>query len=207
MRNVLRYAGIGASVILIVFGIASIAIGANGRSTVRSELNAEQITGTPDMTPSAIKAEAQAAGLKNVNLPSCSVAGQPIDNGADARCFAKYLRIHALEATGGQVYAQMGRYLDASGKPTDDAKAAAIDPKSKQPVANGKRDIWVTATALSTALNTSYFAENVALFSIVMGIALLLTGIGFLVVSFSLLRPAPKREDLVVPAGSPALAS
>jgi hypothetical protein len=206
MRNVLRYAGIGASVILIVFGIASIAIGANGRSTVRSELNAEQITGTPDMTPSAIKAEAQAAGLKNVSLPSCSVAGQPIDNGADARCFAKYLRIHALEATGGQVYAQMGRYLDASGKPTDDAKAAAVDPKTKQPVANGKRDLWVTATALSTALNTSYFAENVALFSIVMGIALLLTGIGFLVVSISLLRPAPKREDLVTPAGSPVLA-
>jgi hypothetical protein len=206
MRNVLRYAGIGASVILIVFGIASIVIGANGRSTVRSEVNAEQITGTPDMTPSAIKAEAQAAGLKNVSLPSCSVAGKPIDNGADARCFAKYLRIHALEATGGQVYAQMGRYLDASGKPTDDAKAAAIDPKTKQPVANGKRDLWVTATALSTALNTSYFAENVALFSIVMGIALLLTGIGFLVVSISLLRPAPKREDVVAPAGSPALA-
>jgi hypothetical protein len=206
MRNVLRYAGIGASVILIAFGIASIAIGANGRSTVRSEINAEQITGTPDMTPSAIKAEAQAAGLKNVSLPSCSVAGQPIDNGADARCFAKYLRIHALEATGGQVYAQMGRYLDASGKPTDEAKAAAIDPKTKQPVANGKRDVWVTATALSTALNTSYFAENVALFSIVMGIALLLTGIGFLVVSISLLRPAPKREDVVVPAGSPVLA-
>ena len=34
-----------------------------------------------------------------------------------------------------------------------------------------------------TALNTSYLAERVAYFSIVMGIALLLTGIGFLVLT------------------------
>jgi multidrug transporter EmrE-like cation transporter len=43
--------------------------------------------------------------------------------------------------------------------------------------------VWVTATALSTALNTSFFAQQVALFSIVMGIALVLTGIGFLVLT------------------------
>ena len=41
----------------------------------------------------------------------------------------------------------------------------------------------MTETALTTALNTSFFAERVAMFSIVMGIALLLTGIGFLVLT------------------------
>jgi len=41
----------------------------------------------------------------------------------------------------------------------------------------------VTETALSTALNTSYFAEQVAVFSIVMGIAMVFTGIGFLVLT------------------------
>jgi hypothetical protein len=46
----------------------------------------------------------------------------------------------------------------------------------------------VTATALTTALNTSYFAESVALFAIVMGIALLLTGIGLVVLSVRWLR-------------------
>ena len=71
----------------------------------------------------------------------------------------------------------------------------AIDPQTKKPVENGARNIWVNETALSTALNTSYFAENVALFSIVMGIALLLTGIGFLVVAISLLRPAKAKEE------------
>ncbi len=41
----------------------------------------------------------------------------------------------------------------------------------------------MTSTALTTALNTSFFAEQVALFSVVMGIALLLTGIGFFILT------------------------
>jgi len=37
----------------------------------------------------------------------------------------------------------------------------------------------VTETALTTALNTAYMAEQLALFGIVVGVALLLSGIGF----------------------------
>ena len=204
MSKLFRYGGIAASVVLIVFGVASIVIGANGRSTVRDNLAAEQISGTPDMTPKLISAAITEAKLKGVSAPSCSVAGQAIDTGARARCFAQYMRVHALEATGGLVYAQMGRYLDANGKPTDDQKAAAIDPKTKQPVANQARDIWVNETALSTALNTSYFAENVALFSIVMGFALLLTGIGFGVLTLGLLGSQRRKEDTdVEPVAAP----
>ena len=47
------------------------------------------------------------------------------------------------------------------------------------PVANGARNLWVTETALTTALNTAYMAERISLFSIVVGIALLISGIGF----------------------------
>jgi hypothetical protein len=186
-----EYAGVIASAVLIVFGVGSIIAGASGRHTVRSNMALEQIVGSPDMTPTAIAAEAKAAGLKNVSLPSCTVANQKIDNGGAARCFASYMRIHTLEATGGQVYSQMGQYLDAAGKPTDVKAQAAIDPKTKAPMANGARNIWVTETALTTALNTGYFAENVALFSILMGFALLLTGIGFLVVTVRWLRGGP----------------
>ena len=206
MSKYLRYAGIAASAVLIVFGVASMIIGANGRSTVRDNLAAEKIVGSDDMTPTAIAAAAKEAGLKNIVVPSCSVAGKAVDNGANARCFAQYMRIHALEATGGLVYAEMGQYLDASGKPTSDKTAAAIDPATKKPVPNAARNTWVTETALGTALNTS-FAENVALFSIVMGAALLLTGIGFLVVTLGLLGTAARKEDEVVspePAATPA---
>jgi hypothetical protein len=194
--SILKYGGVVASIVLIVFGVASIAIGAAGHNTVRDNLKAEKIVGTPDMTPSAIKAEGAKAGLKNVDYPTCSVAGKAVDTGSRARCFSEYMRIHALEATGGQVYAEMGRYLDANGKATDDETKAAIDPQTKKPVENGARNLWVNETALSTALNTSYFAENVALFSIVMGFALLLTGIGFLVVSLGALDRQPQRKPV-----------
>jgi hypothetical protein len=94
------------------------------------------------------------------------------------------MRIHTLEATGGLTYAQMGRYLDKNGQQTNDTTQAAIDPKTQRPVENLARNIWVTETALTTALNTSFFAERVALFSLVVGVALLLTGIGFLVLAY-----------------------
>ena len=137
-------------------------------------------------------------------MPSCSVAGQSVDTGARARCFADYMRIHTLEATGGQVYAQMGRYLDKNGKATDDQKLAAIDPQTKKPVENGARNIWVNETALTTALNTSYFAESVATFAIVMGVALLLVGIGFLVLTLGPLHESitRRRETETEPAAT-----
>jgi hypothetical protein len=192
-RKLFQWGGIAASIVLVAFGIAAIVLGVNGHSTVQSNLKQEQIVGTPDMTPSAIKSEASKAGLPaSIKLPSCSVAGQAIDTGSEARCFAQYMRIHALEASGGYTYAQMGRYQAlpttpasqlAKGGGTDNPKYGVVDPKTKQPVANGVRNVWVTETALATALNTSYMAERLSLFSLVVGIALLLSGIGFAVLT------------------------
>ena len=88
-KKLIEYAGVAASVILIAFGIGSVVAGFAGHNTVRDNLKKEQIVGTPDMTPSAIAAEAKGAGLKNVDLPTCSVANKPVDSGGRARCFAK----------------------------------------------------------------------------------------------------------------------
>jgi hypothetical protein len=190
MRKVFEYGGIVAAVILVAFGIAAIIMGVNGRSTVRDSLKLEQIVGSPDMTPAAIKEEAQKAGLDltKIDFPTVSVAGKAINTGERARAFAGYMRVHTLEATSGLAYAQMGRYVAKPGTPakftdghggTSDSQYAAIDPKTSQPVANGARDLWVTETALTTALNTSYMAEQLSLFGIVVGVALLLAGLGF----------------------------
>jgi hypothetical protein len=46
----------------------------------------------------------------------------------------------------------------------------------------------VTETALTTALNTSYMADRLGLFGIVVGVALLLSGIGFIILSFAALQ-------------------
>ena len=192
MRKWFEIGGLVAAVVLVAFGVAAIALGFNGRSTVQSELKQQQITGSADMTPAAIKAEAQKAGLKNVSLPTCSVANKAVNDGARARCFAEYMRIHALEATGGYVYAQMGIYIAKPNAPkaqlmtgggTDNALYAQVDPTTNQPEQNAARNVWVTETALSTALNTSYMATQMALFGIVVGVALLLTGIGFAILA------------------------
>src|ERR687886_112989 len=137
------------------------------------------------MPPAAITAEAKKAGLDvaSLDIPSKAVAGKPIDTGDRARTFAGYMRIHALEASGGLTYAQMGRFVAKPGTPknltdgqgaTSIDKWALLDPKTKQPVENGRRNVWVTETALSTALNTSYMAERISLFGI--GFAILAVG-------------------------------
>ncbi len=191
MRRGLELGGIVAGIVLIAFGVVAIAMGANGSDTVSTELKRQSITGTPDMTPEAIAAEAGEAGLPaSVGLPTCDVAEQLIDNGERARCFASYMRIHALEATGGYTYAEMGQFEAKPNTPkaellpgggTSNEQFAVIDSETGQPAANGAREVWVTETALSTALNASYMADQLSLFGIVIGIALLLTGIGFLV--------------------------
>ena len=203
-KQVLSYGGVIASVILTVFGIVSIVVALNGRSEVRSDIKREAIVGTPDMTPKAIKAEATKAGLKNVDFPTCTVANKPVDSGARAKCFASYMRIHVLEATGGLTYSQMPRYATADGKGTNDEKAALKNPKTGAATDNPARNLWVTETALTTALNTSFFAESVSLFSLVMGIALLLTGVGFLVLTVRLLRPAEKTDRVEAVSASEA---
>ncbi|HET7571071.1 MAG TPA: hypothetical protein VFJ77_00205 [Gaiellaceae bacterium] len=181
MRRVWEIGGVVAGVVLVGFGIAVIALALNGRSTVHSELRDQQITGTPDMTPAAIRAEAAKAGLSGVALPSCSVANERIDTGDRARCFAQYMRVHALEASGGKVYAEMPQYATSDGQGTNDPAQAL--QQNGAPVSNPARNVWITETALSTALNVSYMADQLALFSLVVGIALLLTGVGFLVLT------------------------
>jgi hypothetical protein len=180
MSKVFQYGGIVASIVLIAFGAGTIVVGYNGRDRVHSDLAREQIIGTADS----------------------SIPNQLVDNGSEAEAFAKVMRKHTLEATGGQTYAQMGRYLGKDGKATNDEKLAAVDAKSGKPVDNPLRNLWVTETALTTALHSSYFAESVATFAMIMGFALMLTGAGFLVLTLRVLRVLGKEEE-----AQPAVAS
>ena len=209
MRKTFEIGGLVAAVVLIAFGVGALVMSVNGRDTVRHSLKLEQIVGSPDMTPSAIKAEAgKALAGASVDWPTCNVAGKAINSGDRARCFASYMRIHTLEATGGQTYAQMPRYATADGKGTNDS-AAALKAANGQPVDNPMRNLWVTETALTTALNTSYLAEQISLFGVVVGIALLLSGLGFgILAAAGALRgrealvhlPSRKSDSKAVPA-------
>jgi hypothetical protein len=178
MSKFFKYGGLVASIVLIAFGIGAIYTGVDGRDRVQSDLAREQIVGTPDST----------------------IPGQLVNTGAEAEAFADTIRKHTLEATGGQTYAQMPRFLDENGKPTENEKAAAVDPKSGEAVANPARNIWINSTALQTALRTAYFAEGVATFAIVMGIAMLLSGIGFLILTLRVLREPTGEATAAKPA-------
>src|SRR5690349_13491585 len=171
-KRILELGGYFAALVLVAFGIASLVMGVSGRNEVRKDIKREYIVGSPDMNKTAIRAEAKDAKLPAAiiaDLPTCNVAGKAINSGSRAKCFASYMRIHTLEASGGFTYAQMGRFEAKPGAPkaelavgggTDNPKFAVTDPKTQQPVANGARNLWVTETALTTALNTSFFAEQ-----------------------------------------------
>jgi hypothetical protein len=191
--------GFISGAILILFGIGALFLGINGYQTVGDELSKEQIVGGSDMAPAEIQKAASEAGLPDtIDLPTCDVVDETIDTGSEARCFAQYMRIHALEATGGLSYAQMGRFQSAA-KPDDPAgtsdETAAVKDENGQPISNGARNIWINETALATALNVSYMAEKISVFGIVVGVALILTGIGLVILAFAVFgRNRSERE-------------
>ena len=191
VKKILEYGGLVAGVVLIAFGIAAIYMGVDGRSTVRDSIKQEQIVfGEADDPAVARYAE--------------QWAGEQVTTGEQARAFAQVIRTHALEASDGVTYAQMGRFQSKADpddpKGTSDEAAAAVG-ENGEPLPNLARNTWVTATSLSTALNMSYMAEQMSLFGIVVGVALLLTGIGLFILALVVLGGA-LREKADVPAAS-----
>lgn len=200
-RRIWEIGGFISGGVLIAFGVVALFMGINGYQTVGDELKKEYIVGGSDMAPAEIQKAASEAGLPaDIELPTCDVVDETIDTGSEARCFAQYMRIHALEATGGLSYAQMGRFQSAANpdapKGTSDEEAAAKD-ENGQPISNGARNLWITETALATGLNVAYMAEQIAVFGIVVGVALLLTGIGLVILAFAVFgRHEPALESV-----------
>ena len=190
MRKLFVIGGIIAGLVLATFGAAAITMGINGRTTVRDSLKQEQIVFGAADDPAVAKFAAQ-------------WADKPLETGTQARAFAQIMHEHALESSDGLAYSQMGRFVSAkdpeSPAGTSD-EAAALKDETGNPVSNSARNTWVTETALSTALNVSYMAEQMALFGIVVGIALLLSGFGFIILALGgalrgrELVPVVKRE-------------
>ena len=197
-RRILEWAGLAAGVVLIAFGIGALYMGIDGRGTVRDSIKQEQIV-FGDATDPAVAQHAK------------QYAGQQVKTGDQARAFALVMREHTLESTGGLTYAQMGRFQSAA-NPDDPAgtndEAAAAKDENGQPVSNGARNIWVTETSLSTALNVSFLAENIAMFGVVVGMALLLSGIGFMILALGgALRRQAAETRAVAPPVTPVTAT
>ena len=170
-RRFWEIGGFVAGAVLIVFGAAAIYMGVDGRNTVRDALKQEQITFGSVEDPAVAKYAEQ-------------WAGQQVKTGDQARAFAQIMRYHTINGEWNPehlTYAQMGRFLladDPSNAVGTSDEAAALKDENGNPVSNSFRNTWVTETALSTGLNVTYMAEQLSIFGMVVGVALLLTGIG-----------------------------
>lgn len=170
--------GFIAGAVLIAFGVVAIFLGVSGFTTTRDAIKDEGITfGTTD-DPAVAKYADQ-------------WAGEQVKTGDQARAFAQIMRYHTINAewnTEHLTYAQMGRFL-AADDPSNPAgtsdETAALKDETGNPVSNNFRNQWVTETALSTALNMSFMAERLSVFGLVVGVALLLTGVGLVILAFA----------------------
>jgi hypothetical protein len=173
--KLLRIGGYVSGGVLIAFGIAVIVLGVWGFNFTRDHIEREGISFGPIEDPAVAE-----------HAPDW--AGEPVDTGRKALAQAEIMREHTLSDTGGLTYAEMGRYQSADDPSdpggTNDPEAAAQD-ENGEPISNSARNIWVTETALATALDMGFMSEMLSIFSVVVGIALLLTGIGLVILAFA----------------------
>jgi len=176
-RSFWEIGGFLAGGVLILFGIVAIFLGVNGFTTTRDSIKDENIFFST-----------QEDGDAATDKYASAWYGEQVKTGEQARAFANIMREHQLERTSGLTYAEMGRFQSAADpadpKGTSDEEAAAMD-ENGQPISNGARQSWVTAVAITTALNMSYMAEQLSIFGLVVGVALLLTGVGLVIVAFA----------------------
>ncbi len=105
-----------------------------------------------------------------------SIPGVPVRGPFTLKSQADIIREHTLKATGGKTYAEMPRQvqkLDDAGNPVlgNDGKPVMI--------ANSARDMWVTATTLTTALHLGIVTYAFSGLVLLLGLISIWTGIVF----------------------------
>jgi hypothetical protein len=192
----LRIGGYISGGVLMLFGIAVVVLGIWGFAFTRDHIEREQITFGPATDP-AVQEHAE------------QWAGEPVETGRQALAMAEIMREHTLSSTGGLTYAEMGRYQSAE-NPSDPAgtndEAAAAKDESGQPISNSARNIWVTETALATALDMGFMSEMLSIFSVIVGVALLLTGIGLVILARAVFGRSSPAAQVASPAPEPGAA-
>jgi hypothetical protein len=185
-RRFWEIGGFVAGAVLIAFGVVAIYMGVDGYTTVRDSIKDENIVFST-----------QEDGDAATDQYASQWYGEQVKTGEQARAFAKIMRSHQLERTGELTYAEMGRFQSAANPDdpagTSDEEAAAKD-ENGEPISNSARQSWVTAVAITTALNMSFMAEQLSIFGLVVGVALLLTGVGLVIVAFAVFGRAPATE-------------
>lgn len=111
-----------------------------------------------------------------VTTPDSAIPNKPVRGPFTLKAQADVIRKHTLGMTGGKTYAEMPRQiekLDASGQPIlgSDGKPVMV--------ANTARDIWITATTLTTALNLGIVTYAFSGLILLFGLISIWTGVVF----------------------------
>jgi hypothetical protein len=151
------------AVVLVVIGAAFLVGGAyttfrglEAKDDVRAQLLAQNIT-TPE---------------------DASIPNARVQDAATANSMAEIIGHHAEEATGGETYAEMGRFLAADGGDTSD-EALALKDEAGNPVSNPLRNVAFQAMALQTSLHSAHMAFNVS--DLVIGLGVMISVLGFVI--------------------------
>lgn len=119
----------------------------------------------------------QNVARENIVTPEdASIPSTPVRGPFTLKAEADIIREHTLHSTGGLTYAEMPREvpkLDSSGNPVLDGSGEQVM------VPNDARNIWVTATALMTALNLGIVTYAFSLFILLFGLVSIWTGLTF----------------------------
>lgn len=113
---------------------------------------------------------------KITTTADASMPNTPVKGPLTLKIQADTIRKHMLALTEGKTYAEMPRQI-----PKTDAEGNTVLDEQGQPVLipNTLRDTWVTATALSTALNFAIITYVFSALLVLLGMISLWTGILF----------------------------
>ncbi len=113
---------------------------------------------------------------KIVTPADASITEKPVRGPFTLKAQSDVIRHHTLEATGGKTFAQMPKQI-----PKLDKNGQQILGEDGKPVmtANTARDIWITATTLTTALNLGILTYMFSGLIILLGCISIWTGVVF----------------------------
>ena len=119
---------------------------------------------------------------KIVTPEDASIPGVPVGDPMTLKAQADIMREHTLKMTGGKTYSEMPRQIES----VDEKGNKVLDEKGSVVMGpNTARDIWVTETALTTALHLGILTYAFSTFTILMGAISIWTGVVFFALSNS----------------------
>lgn len=146
------------SVGLMAGGVFALQQSITGRNEAKDKLEQEKIVTTED----------------------AEIPNTPVTDHQTAHAMADVIQKHALEATGGLTYAELGRFISADNPDdpagTSDESQALLD-ENERPVSNPLRTVALQAITLRSALLSSALAFHLAELGMGVGLFLIAAGI------------------------------